>query len=237
MNENDVFGSPSRCAICDKPNDLTKAAIGNGQIFYYHTSGSNGANPCYLALINSLSKNHGMASDKEYVKIIENARAILRQKKIVPPFKKIVPPFTIVSQIVATKEKNVDPYKAHEEALKKDSKYQQYLLNQNTCDFCSGKGAIDFTNEQDAKQHNIISFSKDWAPSSEPKVHFLHKICFHAINDFTVIFCCSFQESFDRLKVLFKNKTIRIMTQKTYCETSEEKVLCSSDFSKNPWNK
>jgi hypothetical protein len=126
-----------------------------------------------------------------------------------------------VSRFYVNKVENikgkVDPYKEHEKKLKGDPRYQQFLLNQHTCDICGKTGNSDFC-------IMMMSVLKD---------SYRHGKCNGLINDYATITGISREES----AKIIKEKLFSSSKQNKVEKKKEQQVLCSADFFENPWRR
>lgn len=127
----------------------------------------------------------------------------------------------------ATKEtiiEKIDPYKEHENKMKNDSKYRQFLLNQHECELC-GKMGDD--------QNNILPTTKDGIPFCRSTTdHHLHQRCFALICNIQPVFACSFEEALDKIK----NSNLFNKEQEHKRTIRKQQIDILSSIGKNPWN-
>ena len=117
--------------------------------------------------------------------------------------------------------KTIDPYKAHEEKLKNDLSYQQFLLNQHECVLCGRKGCYD------GKDLEIIIECQLEGMDGI----FMHDACNSVVDDYSYVSGVTCEEALEKLRTLFE-KSSAAPSKKLV-----EKVECFGDHSGNPWNR
>jgi len=125
-------------------------------------------------------------------------------------------------------EEVIDPYKAHEEKLRNNLSYRQFLLNQHECVLCGEKG-VNRVIDGVGRYSPII---RAMLPKSLPNETHVHQECWTLITSFACVKRMTLEDALKELKAIFKKNV-----KSSHAIAQEAIVEGFGDHSGNPWNR